>query len=64
MEKAMTVPALARRYGYSQHFIRCMCHREQNPIPHVKSGARREVLWVRADAFEQWVREEEMRNAG
>lgn len=57
--KAMTVQQIAHRYGYPQGYIRGMCHREKDPIPHIECGGSRPVIRIRPEQFEKWRDREE-----
>lgn len=61
MDKPMTIQQIAHHYGYPQGYIRGMCRREVDPIPHVDCGKSRPIIRIRPSAFEEWLRKEESR---
>lgn len=61
--KSYTIPQLALRSGYKAEYIRQACHRASwnNPLPHVKSGFKRPVIYIRESEFINWLEREERR---
>lgn len=62
-EKPLTVVELSRKTGYKRDYIRSACYRARwnNPLPHVKSGIKRPVIYIRESEFQRWLEREEAR---
>lgn len=64
VEKAMTIGAIAKMFGYSDEFVRAACHRSKpyHPVPCSWSGKTRPVAKIRPSKFKEWLDEEEEMN--
>ena len=64
VEKAVTIRAIAKMFGYSEEFVRSGCHRAKpyHPIPCSWSGHVRPVAKIRPSKFDEWLNEEEGMN--
>ncbi len=65
-EKPVTVRVLSEMTGrtMSEGAIRAACWRapDEHPLPHVKSGSKRPLIYVRPSVFFRWYEEEELLN--
>lgn len=61
MDKVMTIQQAAYRYGLSQGFVRSACKRDSahHPLPHLEHGKTRPHIYIRPEAMERWLEEEE-----
>ena len=55
---------IAEIAGVGEEFVRAACARRKDPLPHVDVGRKgRRHYRIRWEAFEEWYRKEETRDA-
>lgn len=59
MEPLLTCKEVAAASGcVSERYVREMCRRPSDPIPHIRCGVTRPIYKIRMSDFERWLDEE------